>query len=70
MPDQIENTVETLPELAISAEKVCYIASKAREFDVKDVVTDPGDSSNATDDAMRTTRTTRWPRRFPPRSSA
>lgn len=53
MADEIENTVENLPELAISLEKVCYIAAKAREFDVKDVVTDPGDSSNATDDAMR-----------------
>ncbi|HEY3795251.1 MAG TPA: DUF3775 domain-containing protein [Bradyrhizobium sp.] len=53
MADQIGNTVENLPELAISPEKVCYIAAKAREFDVKDVVTDPGDSSNATDDAMR-----------------
>jgi hypothetical protein len=52
MADQIGNTVENLPELAISPEKVCYIAAKAREFDVKDVVTDPGDSSNATDDAM------------------
>jgi hypothetical protein len=52
MPDQIENTVENLPELAISPEKVCYIATKAREFDAKDVVTDPDDSSNATDDGM------------------
>lgn len=52
MPDRSENTAEDLPELAISPEKVCYIVTKAREFDVKDVVTDPGDSSNATDDAM------------------
>jgi len=40
------------PELAISEDKLCYVIAKAREFDVKDVVTDPGDSSNATDDAM------------------
>ena len=40
------------PELAISEDKLCFVVAKAREFDVKDVVTDPGDSSNATDDAM------------------
>lgn len=42
-----------LPDLAISPEKICFLIVKAREFDVKDVATDPGDSSNATDDAMR-----------------
>lgn len=42
------------PDLSISAEKVCFIIAKAREFDVKDVVTDPDDGSNATDDAMIT----------------
>ena len=41
-----------LPELSISEQKLCFIIAKAREFDVKDVVTDPDDSSNATDDAM------------------
>ena len=46
MPD------EDKPDLSISAEKLCFIIAKAREFDVKDVVTDPDDSSNATDDAM------------------
>ena len=40
------------PALAISAEKVAYIIAKAREFDVKDVVTDPDSGSNASDDAM------------------
>jgi hypothetical protein len=40
------------PELSLSAEKLCFIIAKAREFDVKDVVTDPGDSSNASDDGM------------------
>lgn len=43
---------EKTPELSISPEKVCYIITKAREFDAKDVVTDPDDASNATDDAM------------------
>jgi hypothetical protein len=45
MPDQ-------LPELSIAADKVCFIIVKAREFDVKDVVTDPGDGSNPSDDRM------------------
>jgi Protein of unknown function (DUF3775) len=40
------------PALTISPEKVSYIIAKAREFDVKDVVTDPDSSSNAADDAM------------------
>jgi Protein of unknown function (DUF3775) len=47
-PDAGANT----PALAISAEKVAYIIAKAREFDVKDVVTDPDSASNASDDAM------------------
>lgn len=45
-------TRENLPELSISPEKICFIITKAREFDAKDVVTDPGDSSNASDDGM------------------
>ena len=44
--------VEDTPDLSISPEKVCYIIAKAREFDAKDVVTDPNDSSNPTDDGM------------------
>ncbi|MBV6486629.1 MAG: DUF3775 domain-containing protein [Pseudorhodoplanes sp.] len=40
------------PSLAISPEKVCFLLVKAREFDVKDAAADPGDSSNASDDAM------------------
>ena len=43
---------DNLPELSISEQKLCFIIAKAREFDVKDVVTDPDDASNATDDAM------------------
>jgi hypothetical protein len=49
MPD---NRAENAPDLTISPDKVCYIIAKAHEFDVKDVVTDPGDSSNASDDGM------------------
>lgn len=37
---------------AISPDKACFIIVKAREFDVKDVVTAPDDSSNASDDGM------------------
>lgn len=40
------------PTLSISPEKVCFIIVKAREFDVKDVVTDPDPASNASDDSM------------------
>jgi hypothetical protein len=49
MPDEVP---EKTSDLSISPEKVCYIIAKAREFDAKDVVTDPDDASNATDDAM------------------
>jgi hypothetical protein len=41
-----------VPTLAISPEKACFIIVKAREFDVKDAVTNPGESSSAADDAM------------------
>jgi hypothetical protein len=40
------------PPLSISRDKICYVIDKAHQFDVKDVVTDPDSSSNATDDAM------------------
>jgi Protein of unknown function (DUF3775) len=49
MPDEVS---EKTPDLSISPEKVCYIIAKAREFDAKDVVTDPDDASNPADDAM------------------
>ncbi len=45
-------TAENAPDLSISPEKVCFIITKAREFDAKDVLTDPDDGSNATDDGM------------------
>ena len=44
--------MDTPPDLSISPDKLNFIITKAREFDAKDIVTDPGDSSNATDDAM------------------
>jgi hypothetical protein len=40
-------------DLTISAEKVCFVVAKARQFDAKDVLTDPGDDSNPTDDGGR-----------------
>jgi Protein of unknown function (DUF3775) len=40
------------PNLSIATEKICFLIVKAREFDVKDAVTDPDDASNATDDGM------------------
>jgi hypothetical protein len=39
-------TLEVLPE------QVCFIIVKAREFDAKDALTDPEESSNASDDKM------------------
>lgn len=47
-----DENAENMPDLSISPEKVCYLIVKAREFDAKDVVTDPDDGSNPTDDAM------------------
>ena len=44
--------MQAVPALSISPEKICFIIAKGRQFDAKDVVTDPGDSSNATDDGM------------------
>ena len=42
----------TTPVLSISSDKVCFIVVKARQFDVKDVVTDPNEGSNPADDEM------------------
>lgn len=44
--------MKKIPDLVISPEKVAAILTKARQFDVKDVVTDPDPGSNASDDAM------------------
>jgi hypothetical protein len=38
---------DATPELSISREKVCFIALQARQFDVKDVLTDLGDQNPA-----------------------
>lgn len=43
---------ENIPDLSIPTDKLCYIIAKAREFDAKDVVTDPDEGSNAADDGM------------------
>jgi len=37
-------------ELTVSPEKVCFIIVKAREFDAKDIVTEPDPGSNPSDD--------------------
>ena len=42
----------TAPTLSIAPEKVCFFIVKAREFDVKDVVSDPDSGSNPADDEM------------------
>lgn len=47
-----EGSDEDAPALAISPEKVCFVVVKAREFDVKDAVTEPDAGSNASDDKM------------------
>jgi len=46
------HTPISAPDLQISPAKVWFFIQKAREFDVKDVVTDEGSGSNASDDAM------------------
>ena len=52
-PKRIEESLaEELPALAISPEKVCFVIIKAREFAVKDVVTEPDTGSNPSDDKM------------------
>jgi hypothetical protein len=45
------NAVEQT-ELQISPESVCFVIIKAREFDVKDGVSEPDPGSNPTDDKM------------------
>jgi Protein of unknown function (DUF3775) len=47
-----EGSAPELPALTISPEKVCFVIVKAREFDVKDTVTEPDTGSNASDDNM------------------
>ena len=47
-----ETSPEEQPALAISPEKVCFVIIKAREFDAKDIVTEPDTGSNPSDDKM------------------
>jgi hypothetical protein len=44
--------MSNIPQLSISSAKVATILAKARQFDVKDTVTDPDSGSNPSDDAM------------------
>jgi hypothetical protein len=41
-----------MPELLISPEKVAFLIEKAREFDVKELDSDPDSGSNGADDEM------------------
>jgi len=43
---------EDLPPLSISAEKVCYLIIKTREFEAKDEETETDPGSNPSDDRM------------------
>lgn len=43
---------EEVVALDIPIKKVCFIIMKAREFDVKDAVTEPAPGSNPSDDKM------------------
>jgi hypothetical protein len=49
---QSDPTADSGPELSIATDKVCFIVVKAREFDAKDLVTEPDPASNPTDDGM------------------
>jgi hypothetical protein len=44
--------MKAVPPLAVSTDKVCFVIVKAREFDAKDVVTEPDPASNPSDDNM------------------
>jgi hypothetical protein len=41
-----------MPQLTISPEKVGFLIEKARQFDVKEAMSDPDSGSNPTDDDM------------------
>src|SRR5436853_6946706 len=49
---QSDSTEDSGPDLGIATDKVCFIVVKAREFDAKDLVTEPDPGSNPTDDRM------------------
>jgi hypothetical protein len=44
--------VTTIPALSIASDKVAFFILKAREFEAKDLVTEPDPGSNPTDDGM------------------
>ena len=52
-PRALQSSMAELESLTIPLEKLCFIIAKPRQFDAKAALTDPGDSSNATDDGMR-----------------
>lgn len=41
-----------MPELTISSDQVAFLIEKARQFDVKDIASDPDSGSNGADDGM------------------
>ncbi|MDB5500748.1 MAG: hypothetical protein JWR89_650 [Tardiphaga sp.] len=41
-----------MPELSISSDQVAFLIEKARQFDAKDIVSDPDSGSNGADDDM------------------
>ena len=41
-----------MPELTISSDQVAFLIEKARQFDVKDITSDPDSGSNGADDQM------------------
>jgi hypothetical protein len=49
---QVDKGADSEADLSIATDKVCFIVVKAREFDAKDVVTEPDPASNPSDDAM------------------
>lgn len=52
MADSLDREATKDEVLSISPEKVCFIAIKAAALDAKDVLTDPDDGSNPSDDRM------------------
>ncbi|MCB5945608.1 DUF3775 domain-containing protein [Acidocella sp. KAb 2-4] len=50
---QSEDAMADEPTLSIPLETICFIITKAREFDAKDEVSEPDPGSNPSDDDMR-----------------
>jgi hypothetical protein len=50
MIERVKDIEAPEPTLQIPLEKVCFVIMKAKEFDAKDEVTDPGSGSNPSDD--------------------